>query len=155
MPERLPVATAGRVLERLVLEESEVGSDLTLDQMIRVFEQFKTIDFLVPDDPDSDGFLFQYGIFGDPQRSAFVLSLVRQLELCDAEGEHEAYIQVRCELSYEPDECLAKLGSRELWWFRGETGGSGSSDAWIADISSMEVWNLVREKVVVSAKISH
>ncbi|MFF3609200.1 hypothetical protein [Streptomyces sp. NPDC002463] len=47
----------------------------------------------------------------------FTVDLTRQFDVTDDDGEHDHYVQVHCELRYEPEPDLDALGSFESWFF--------------------------------------
>ncbi|WP_218063622.1 hypothetical protein [Streptomyces sp. DI166] len=67
--------------------------------------------------PDSDGLLFQYGTYAFSGRPMFTVSLTRQFGVIDDDGEHDHYVQVHCELRYEPAPDLDALGRFDSWFF--------------------------------------
>ncbi|GHC73319.1 hypothetical protein [Streptomyces cinnamoneus] len=67
--------------------------------------------------PDCDGLLFQYGTYAFNGTPMFTLDLTRQFAVVDADGEHDHYLQVHCELRYEPTADLEGLGSFNSWFF--------------------------------------
>lgn len=67
--------------------------------------------------PDSDGLLFQYGTYAFSGRPMFTLHLTRQFAVIDADSEHDHYVQLHCELRYEPERDLDALGSFHSWFF--------------------------------------
>ncbi|MFJ9339456.1 hypothetical protein ACIRP0_09205 [Streptomyces sp. NPDC101733] len=62
----------------------------------------------------------------------FTLDLTRQFEVNDAEGEHDHYVRVHCELRYEPQAALRKLGTFDTWFFHDTDGDLG---AWADSLS--------------------
>ncbi|MFE9928078.1 hypothetical protein [Streptomyces sp. NPDC005533] len=69
--------------------------------------------------PDADGLLFQYGTYAFSGRPMFTVDLTRQfgISASDADGEHDQYVQVHCELRYEPEPVLDALGCFDSWFF--------------------------------------
>ncbi|MGP3687546.1 hypothetical protein ACTVZO_23130 [Streptomyces sp. IBSNAI002] len=68
-------------------------------------------------EPDSDGLLFQYGTYAFGGRQLFSVDLTRQFAVNDDDGEHDHYMQVHCELRYEPGPDLVALGRFDSWFF--------------------------------------
>lgn len=99
-----------------------------------VVRRFSAVDFDVPEDPDADGYLFQYGKVNWLPEPTFSFGLVRQLEVVDPSGEHECYLQVQFELRYSLDEELENLGSHTEWWF---PGGDCSLDTWLSSLAEL------------------
>jgi hypothetical protein len=135
MPERLRLEDARETLQGLVGGEQDTTGGVA--DALRAFERFASMQFQVPDLPDADGLLFQYGVFSFTGRAMFTLSLIRQFEQCDEQGDHESYRQVGVELLFEPDDALISLGHKESWCF-GEP-GSASTAEWFADLRSSSV----------------
>ncbi|MEU6705434.1 hypothetical protein [Streptomyces wuyuanensis] len=78
---------------------------------------------------DSDGLLFQYGTYAFSGRPMFTVGLTRQFEVNNDDGEHDHYVQVHCELRYEPEPDLDALGSFDSWFFHG---ADADLDGWFA-----------------------
>jgi hypothetical protein len=91
--------------------------------------------------PDADLVLFEYGTFVATGEPAFAINLVRQFERSNAVGEHEAYIQLRCELSYAPSEELSRLGKRKHWGAADQS--EDAIEEWSDAVASDPCWNAV------------
>ena len=92
-------------------------ADLALGQAWPAFLRFGRRRFDTPATPESDGLLFQYGthsFYGPPM---FLVTLTRQFEGNEQDGEHDHFVQVHCELRYRPDPALERLGSFNRWFF--------------------------------------
>lgn len=120
MPNRLPIEEAAPTLQSLLSEESSARVPLTA--ALRSFVNFARIDFAVPDGPETDGCLFEYGVTSFTGEPLFVVNLTRQFETLDSSGEHDSYTQVSCEVQYQVTGELESLGECEEWWFRGNQG---------------------------------
>ena len=131
MSEKQPVADAVAVARRLVDEMD--GFDPSLAGVVRVAEAFAGVEFDVPDVPDADGFLFQYGRVSWFSEPTFSVSIIRQLEVADSTGEHESYVQVSYELRYAVDDDLADVAPHADWWF---PGGSVAFGDWLESVRS-------------------
>ncbi|MEV8527223.1 MULTISPECIES: hypothetical protein [unclassified Streptomyces] len=59
----------------------------------------------------------------------FTVDLTRQFGISDADGEHDHYVQVHCELRYEPEPALGALGCFDSWFFHGT---EADLDQWFA-----------------------
>lgn len=81
------------------------------------FTRFGRQRFETAPTPDSDGLLFQYGTYAFSRRPMFTVDLTRQFDISDDDGEHDHYVQVHCELRYEPRPALDALGSFDSWFF--------------------------------------
>jgi hypothetical protein len=86
--------------------------------------------------------------FSEP---TFTIGFVRQLEMVDADGEHEAYSQVQLEFRYRVNVDLEAVEGRESWWFRSDP---MSFDAWLDSVESDPIWEIVRRKVPVEFDVS-
>lgn len=123
--------------EALQILRAELGrgqrrlADLTAGDAWPAFLCFGRQRFNTPATPDSDGLLVQYGThaFGGPPM--FILDLARQFEISDADGEHDHYTQVHCELRYVPQPSLRELGTFSSWFFHD---AGGDLDTWAASL---------------------
>ncbi|MFF8381602.1 hypothetical protein ACF07V_36530 [Streptomyces sp. NPDC015661] len=77
---------------------------------------------------DSDGLLFQYGTYASSGRPMFTVNLTRQFNVSD-DDEHDCYVQVHCELRYEPALDWDALGSFHSWFFHDT---DADLDGWLA-----------------------
>ncbi|MFG3659379.1 hypothetical protein [Streptomyces sp. NPDC047706] len=140
---RRPIDSALSVVQDIV---DRVGSSReipTVEEVVAAVQRFERIEFDVPAGADSDGFLFQYGEvnwFADP---TFTVGFVRQMEIVDAEGDHEGYSQVQLEYRYQADAALRSLQSHNSWWFRE---GDTSFDEWLESVKREPIWGIVRDK---------
>ncbi len=119
----IPIRATERQLKQLLRESSAgLASPESLRPAWAAFRTFAVLTVQKSADADSDGILYQSGVFtfGGPER--YYVDLVRQFEVVDGTGEHDHYEQVHCELQYEPADDLRSLGRWERWWFpdRGE-----------------------------------
>ncbi|MCX5401430.1 hypothetical protein [Streptomyces sp. NBC_00102] len=97
--------------------------------------------FDVPDVPDADGLLLQYGTYAFDGPPMFLLDFVRQFEIVDSDGLHDQYVQVHCELRYEPTPLLDALGSFDSWFFH----DSGDElEQWAAEFTEGAGWKMIR-----------
>ncbi|WP_329317065.1 MULTISPECIES: hypothetical protein [unclassified Streptomyces] len=134
MARKQQVDSAEGVARRLVEEMG--GFDPSLSGLTRLVRRFSAIEFEVPELPDADGYLFQYGEVNWFPEPTFALGIVRQLEVVDAAGEHESYVQVQFELRYPLDGDLDSVGSHSEWWF---PGGEVSFDSWLDAVDRAEI----------------
>ncbi|SCF15550.1 hypothetical protein GA0074696_3041 [Micromonospora purpureochromogenes] len=136
MTRRLPIEAAEaafRDLGGFAAPDSTVPPPARLLDAVR---RFAAVEFEVSTElPDQDGLLFQYATVGATGDAAFVLSVVRQFEVVDADGDHEEYVQLHAEYRFGPDP--EWTGHHEDWWFRG---GPEPFDDWFARISAHPVW---------------
>ncbi|MEV6021493.1 MULTISPECIES: hypothetical protein [unclassified Streptomyces] len=98
--------------------------------------------FHVPDTPDADGLLFQYGTYAFDGPPAFTLDLTRQFELCDRNGDHDHYVQVHCELRYPLTPALEDLGTFTSWFFHH---GGDDLEQWARGLTEQPAWTLIRK----------
>jgi hypothetical protein len=103
--------------------------------------RFSAVKFDVPAGQDADGYLFQYGEADWLPEPGFVLSLARQLEVVDAHGEHESYLQVQFQYRYPMNADLEVAGSVSQWWF---PEGDDRLDAWLTSLQSLPIGDLLR-----------
>jgi hypothetical protein len=132
VPHRPPVSEALQYLR----DELESGhhqlSELTAHDAWSAFLRFGRRRFDAATTPDSDGLLFQYGTYAFSGPLMFTLNLTRQFEIHDAEGEHDHYAQIHCEVRYVPHSSLHTLGAFNTWFFH-DTGGD--LDAWVGSLN--------------------
>lgn len=107
--------------------------------------------FQIPGTPDSDGLLFQYGVFNFTGRPMLTLSFVRQFEQCNDRGDHECYRHVGAELLFEPD-VQALPEHHESWCFDGP--GASATAEWFAEVRSDSIFRLIQELPVASVSIT-
>jgi hypothetical protein len=150
IPERLRLDDARVTLQGLV--SGEQGSTSDVAAALRAFERFASMQFQVPDLPDADGLLFQYGVFSFTGRPMFTLSLIRQFEQCDEQGDHESYRQVGVELLFEPDAALMSLGHKESWCFDGP-GSPSAAEEWFAELRSASVFRAIDSMAISSLAV--
>lgn len=119
-------------------------SDLT-----EAVRRFKDVEFDIPADVGTDGFLFQYGTVDRLAEPTFVLGFTRQLGV----GEDGAveFVQVQFEYHYQDDAELSQLESPDSWWFRDdETSFVDWLDATLRD----PVWDVIRKKNPVAFDVT-
>lgn len=119
------------------------GFDLSLSGLTRLVRRFSAIEFEVPELPDADGYLFQYGKVNWFPEPTFALGIVRQLEVVDAAGEHESYVQVQFEFRYALDGDLDSVGSHSEWWF---PDGEISFNSWLDSVDRAGISNRLAVK---------
>lgn len=68
--------------------------------------------------------------------------LTRQFEITDADGDHDHYLRVHCELRYGPVSALQDLGRFESWFFHD---AEDTLDRWSEALSSRAAWGVLRE----------
>ncbi|MGW3653676.1 hypothetical protein [Streptomyces sp. NPDC000878] len=141
MSRKQQVDSAEGVARRLVEEMG--GFDPSLSGLTRLVKRFSAIEFEVPELPDADGYLFQYGEVNWFPEPTFALGIVRQLEVVDAAGEHESYVQVQFEFRYPLDSDLDSVGNHSEWWF---PGGEVSFDSWLDSVDRAEILNRLAAK---------
>lgn len=142
MPNKQQVEEAADIARALVGESDSFNSPAA-SGFTDLVRRFSEIEFEVPDVPDADGYLFQFGRASWFPEPTFVLSVVRQLEVVDSSGEHEAYIQVQFDFRYELDKELESAGSHSEWWF---PGGEVSLDAWLDSVGLAPIMSLLARK---------
>ncbi|WP_143110728.1 hypothetical protein [Streptomyces sp. cf124] len=146
-----PIDSALSVVQGIVDQLGSSREVPTAEEVMATVRSFERIGFDVPTGADSDGFLFQYGEVNWFSEPTFTLGFVRQMEIVDAEGEHEGYSQVQLEYRYRVDADLRSLESRNSWWFR----ESGTPlDEWLESVKRDPVWSVVREKIPVEFDVS-
>lgn len=107
------IADAESVL-RAALEPLGLGSPAM--SMLEAWEGFCRFAHVPVVDAASDGILFQAGNYGFSGQTLYTVGLVRQFEHVDEDGEHVAYEQLQCELTFEPQ----SVESWNTWFFPGD-----------------------------------
>lgn len=141
MSRKQQVDSAEGIARRIAEEMGDF--DLSLSGLTRLVRRFSAIEFEAPEIPDADGYLFQYGKANWFPEPTFALGIVRQLEVVDAAGEHESYVQVQFEFRYPLDDDLDSLGSCSKWWF---PGGEISFDSWLDSVDRSAISSLLAVK---------
>ncbi|MFJ3616336.1 hypothetical protein [Streptomyces hydrogenans] len=134
MSRKQQVDSAEGIARRLAEEVG--GFDRPLSGLTELVRRFSAIEFEVPELPDADGYLFQFGKVNWFPEPTFALSVVRQLEVVDAAGEHESYVQVQFEFRYPLDDDLDAVGSHSEWWF---PDGEVTFDSWLDSVRRHEI----------------
>lgn len=127
MPHRPPISEAIQFLQGELESGHRELAELTARDAWLAFLRFGRGRFDTAATLDSDGLLFQYGTHAFSGPSMFTLDLTRQFEINDAQGEHDHYVQVHCELRYVPQSSLWDLGTFNSWFFHD---AGGDLDAW-------------------------
>jgi hypothetical protein len=123
----IPIRATERQLKHLLRESSAgLASPESLRPAWAAFRTFTVLTDQTSADADSDGLLYQSGVFAFDGPERYYVDLVRQFEVVDSTGEHDHYEQVHCELQHEATDDLRSLGRWERWWFpdRGEPFGA-------------------------------
>ncbi|MFE2532140.1 hypothetical protein [Streptomyces sp. NPDC059371] len=125
--------------------EGDVGTgelaDPVTEDVWLAFLRFGRRPFHVPDAPDADGLLFQYGTYAFDGPPTFTLDLARQFEVTDSGGDHDYYVQVHCELRYGRAPALEALGSFNSWFFHG---AGDDLEAWARGLTERAAWAAIR-----------
>ncbi|MFJ3222656.1 hypothetical protein ACIPJS_04735 [Streptomyces sp. NPDC086783] len=139
MTRRPSTREAVRVLEGEL--RSGASADLVTEDIWLAFLRFGRRLFDVPDTPDADGLLFQYGIYAFDGPASFTLDLTRQFEVSGRAGDHDHYTQVHCELRYGLAPDLAALESFDSWFFHG---AGDDLDLWARRLAGRPAWAVIR-----------
>ncbi|MCF1599423.1 hypothetical protein [Streptomyces muensis] len=111
--------------------------------LAEVVRRFEGVEFDVPAEGDTDGFLFEYCCVNWLSEPTFVLGFTRQLGLVGDEGSVDAYVQIQFDYRYPCDSELSRLKSSNTWWFRAD----GTSFAeWLDAALRDPVWDAVRQR---------
>ena len=129
-------------LARKLLDETPTFNS-RISSLIGLVRRYSEIEFNVPELPDADGYLFQYGKVSWFSEPTFVLSLVRQLEVVSSSGEHEYYLQVQFELRYILDDELESIGSHSEWWFPED---EMPFHVWLDSVEQASIMNILTHK---------
>ncbi len=134
----------------LLKGELRVLADLGAEGVWRGFLRFAGRLFDVPDVPDADGLLFQYGTYSFGGPPAFTLDFVRQFVVVDEDGDHDHFVQVHCELRYGPVPALRALGSFDSWYFRDSGDDLGE---WGEAMGEQAVWAAIRSLEPIEIRV--
>ncbi|WP_131737202.1 hypothetical protein [Actinomadura roseirufa] len=134
MAGRNPVDAAGAIARRILRERSRPGSPVAV--LVRLTRDFADFEFDVPNTADADGFIFQYGAANWFSEPTFVLSIGRQFEVVDADGQYEHFLQVHFEFRYPLDDALEAARDHAEWWFPED---GPSFDSWLENIESSPI----------------
>ncbi|MCP3820577.1 hypothetical protein NLX86_21505 [Streptomyces sp. A3M-1-3] len=148
---RRPIDSALDVVQGII---DQVGSGREVpaaEEVMAAVRSFEQIEFDVPGSEDSDGFLFQYGKVNWFSEPTFTLGFVRQLEIVDADGEHEGYSQVQLEYRYRVDADLDSLEGHTSWWF---TESQTPFSEWLESVKRDPVWGIIRGKIPTGFDVS-
>lgn len=148
---RRSIDSALDVVQNIVDQGRSSREIPAVDAVMTAVRDFQRIEFDVPDRTDSDGFLFQYGKVNWFPAPTFVVGFVRQLEIADSDGEHEAYSQVQLEYRYRVDSDLDPIQGHSSWWF---PESQTSFSEWIESVKRDPVWGLVRGKMPAEFDVS-
>ncbi|KAK2757053.1 hypothetical protein FQN54_005022 [Arachnomyces sp. PD_36] len=145
------IDNAEKVLRDKVAEASRNEPAMFLSTL-EGFKRFAQTQFDVPDSPDSDGCLIEYGVFGASKTPEFQVHLARQFEQLDEDGDHETYIQTGCDLAFSLDDELKAFEHQAQWWFRSD---DGNFNAWWAQQTSLPVMQLLSRRTPQSIEFAH
>lgn len=151
MADEPTIDSALSVAEGLLAQLAPEPGVPTFENFMSVIGDFQRVRFDVSEGADSDGFLFQYGQVNWFSEPTFTVGFTRQMELVDAEGEHEGYSQVQLEYRYRVDDELRSLGSRSSWWF---PGNGIAFDEWLESVKQDPVWQIAQGKAPVELDVS-
>ena len=141
----IAVESARSVFDETARKRGVSGRRPAPAEVLPVFEEFARIGFDVPDTADTDLLLYEYGVFSLTGSPLFTVGLVRQFEICDEWGEHEGYVQFRCEFGFEPEPELAALGNRTHCGVLVE--GRDLVTDWVAAVRDDADWAVVAHQI--------
>jgi hypothetical protein len=142
----LPIDSAADALLTKIQQRGWSVNDLTAPRAWQAFLDFATVPFDIPDQPDADGLLYQFGVYDFSGEPAFHLDPVRQLAVHD----EDEYVQVHLEMRFAVDPALVAHGTHDEWWF--SDGDTPLSD-WAAAISRRPEWATLSSLKPTSIKI--
>ncbi|MFC8223988.1 hypothetical protein ACFUTY_38205 [Streptomyces sp. NPDC057362] len=116
-------------------------ADLGTEDVWQAFLRFGRRLFDVSEAPDGDGLLVQYGTYSFDGSPTFTVDLTRQFEVSDADGDHDHYVQVHCEVRYGSGPDLEALGSFDSWFFHG---AGADLEEWARELTELSAWTAVR-----------
>ncbi|MFE9125091.1 hypothetical protein ACFYOF_06655 [Streptomyces sp. NPDC007148] len=137
-------------LLRAELRVGQLSSPTTAEDAWSAFIRFGQMRFSTADSPDADGLLFQYGVYSFDGPEAFSLDLTRQFEVLGEDGDHDHFVQVHCELIYEPVPALVALGDFTSWFFHDSGEDLGQ---WLEALTTRDAWAAIREQRPVKLEV--
>ncbi|MET9670403.1 hypothetical protein ABZY19_34430 [Streptomyces sp. NPDC006475] len=149
MSGRPSIGEAADIL-REQLGVGQLPSATTTDDTWSAFTRFGRLRFTTADSPDVDGLLFQYGVHAFDGPEVFSLDLTRQFDVVDEQADHDHFVQVHCELVYEPVPALAALGDFNSWCFHDSSDDLGR---WLAALTAREAWAVIRDHRPLKIKV--
>ncbi|MGW1467083.1 hypothetical protein ACWCPT_22400 [Streptomyces sp. NPDC002308] len=137
MTRRLSMGEAVGLLRGELRSGQRALDDLVTEDFWLAFLRFGRLLFDVPDTPDADGLLFQYGTYSFDGPPEFTLDFTRQFEISDSDGDHDHYVQVHCELGYGLAPALEALGSFDSWFFHD---AGDDLEEWAQELTGGAAW---------------
>ncbi|TDX02707.1 hypothetical protein EV647_0925 [Kribbella sp. VKM Ac-2566] len=134
------------VFRTLVRQAGLTVGSLSAASAWSVFGSFSRVEFDVPREPDSDGLLYQFGIYDFSGEPRFHFDLTRQFGLPDS----DEYLQFHCDLQYLPTPRLEVLGSHSEWWFPGD--GKQLPD-WVASVNQRPEWPVLESALPTAVEV--
>ncbi|MEV4601310.1 hypothetical protein AB0K15_28400 [Amycolatopsis sp. NPDC049253] len=141
LPDKRPVGDALAIARGLVVGDGPVGPPVPA--LVELARRFFATEFDVPAGQDADGLLFEYGPVGWLPSPTLVVGMVRQLEVCDPAGAHEAFSQVQFEYRYDLDRDLEAAGRFSDWWF---PDGGTPLEFWLDTVSRVPIGDLLASR---------
>ncbi|MEW2506913.1 hypothetical protein AB0878_41310 [Amycolatopsis sp. NPDC047767] len=141
LPDKRPVGDALAIATGLVAGAGPAGPPVPA--LVELARRFFATQFDVPAGQDADGLLFQYGKAGWLSSPTLVVGMVRQLEVLDAAGAHEAYSQVQLEYRYDLDRDLESAGGFSEWWFPDD---GTPLESWLDTVSRSPIGDLLASR---------
>jgi hypothetical protein len=140
-----PWASA-EVFDTLVRRAGLTVGSLTAASAWSVFAAFGGIEFDVPQETDSDGLLYQYGIHDFSGEPRFHFDLTRQFGLPDS----DEYLQFHCDLQYLPTPAVEALGSHTEWWFPSD---GRQLPEWVGTVNQGPEWPVLESMVPTAIEV--
>lgn len=145
---RLPSPSAAAdVFKAFVSESGSEVSRLTATSAWEVFIRFAATPFDLPDVDDADGLLYQFGTDSFTGEQRFHFDLVRQFAVPD----EDEYLQFHCQMTFESDSAMTRLGRYDEWWFPRQELGLGP---WADAISGRPEWHELERRQPLSVELS-
>ncbi|MFF3612057.1 hypothetical protein [Streptomyces sp. NPDC002580] len=150
MSDRPSIGEAADLL-RAQLGMGQMSNPATTEDTWAAFVRFGRMRFSTANSPDADGLLFQYGgVYAFDGPEAFSLDLTRQFEVLGESGDHDHFVQVHCELAYEPVPALTALGAFNSWFFHDSGEDLGR---WLEALTDQDAWTVIREQRPVKVAV--
>lgn len=144
-----PVQQAEAILRRR-LREAGIDPD-GVYQPSSVWHVFKEFVTEVRFDTDSDGVLYECGVFHFGGHENLHFSFVRQLQAYSAEKPQGWLEQTSCEFLFDPTDVLG--ASTNTWWFREDQ--TSTFESWAAEVEQRPEFKALSRRRPRRAYITH
>jgi hypothetical protein len=129
----IAIDDAERVLKEMLRQRGlDPETPRSVGETWDVFKDFAAVAFETSG-PESDGVLYQIGIYSFYGKPEFYIDFLRQFEITYDDGEHDHFEHLHCEFRFAATDELRAFGNLQHWWFADE-----GADAWWAYVALIE-----------------